>query len=206
LPVAVGAKVTEIVQLACGSNCVPQRSVSAKSPVTAMPEILSSELLRFASVTFFAAPVLPTRCRVSYDRRLLPGETHEGVLSAIQALRPANGAEFRAVIAEGEHKSYTGRVLRQQKFFPAWVFAEEHPFVQSALAGLRAAGLAPSIGAYRFCTNAAYSAGQAGVPTVGFGPAAEGDAHVVDERLELAALHKAAAGYRGIIEATLSSK
>ena len=147
--------------------------------------------------------VLPTRCRVSYDRRLLPGETHAGVLSAIQALRPGNGAEFRAMIAEGEHKSYTGRVLRQQKFFPAWVFAEEHPFVQSALAGLRAAGLAPTIGAYRFCTNAAYSAGQAGVPTVGFGPAAEGDAHVVDERLELAALHKAAAGYLGIIEATL---
>jgi len=150
--------------------------------------------------------VLPTRCRVSYDRRLLPGETHAGVLGAIQALRPGNRAEFRAVIAEGEHQSYTGQVLRQQKFFPAWVFEEAHPFVQSALRGLRAAGLEPKIGAYRFCTNAAYSAGQAGVPTVGFGPAAEGDAHVVDERLELAALHKAAAGYRGIIEATLSSK
>jgi len=147
--------------------------------------------------------VLPTRCRVSYDRRLLPGETPEGVLAAIRALPPGAGARFQAVIAEGEHTSYTGQVLRQQKFFPAWVFAEEHPFVQSALKGLRAAGLAPKIGAYRFCTNAAYSAGQAGVPTVGFGPAAEGDAHVVDERLELAALHKAAAGYLGIITATL---
>ena len=41
---------------------------------------------------------------------------------------------------------------------------------------------------------------------MGFGPAAEGDAHVVDERLELAALHKAAAGYLGIILATLEPK
>jgi acetylornithine deacetylase/succinyl-diaminopimelate desuccinylase-like protein len=43
----------------------------------------------------------------------------------------------------------------------------------------------------------------AGVPTVGFGPAAETDAHVVDERLRLADLEAAAKGYRGIIEATL---
>ncbi len=150
--------------------------------------------------------VIPSRCRVSYDRRLLPGETHAGVLGAIHALPAPAGIKFQAVIAQGEHTSYTGKVLRQQKFFPAWVFAEEHPFVQSALQGLRAAGLDPKIGAYRFCTNAAYSAGQAGVPTIGFGPAAEGDAHVVDERLELRALHKAAAGYLGIIEATLTSK
>jgi putative selenium metabolism hydrolase len=153
-----------------------------------------------------AYSVTPSRCRVTYDRRLLPGETPEGVLSAILALRPGNAVEFRAVLAEGEHTAYTGAVLRGPKFFPAWVFAEEHPFVQAALAGLRATGLDPKISAYRFCTNAAYSAGQAGVPTVGFGPAAEGDAHVVDERLELAALHKAAEGYRGIIHSALEVK
>ena len=84
-----------------------------------------------------------SRCRASYDRRLLPGETHEGVLAAILGLPVPPSIKFQAVIAEGEHSSYTGRVLRQQKFFPAWVFAEEHPFVQSALKGLRAAGLEP---------------------------------------------------------------
>jgi len=44
------------------------------------------------------------------------------------------------------------------------------------------------------------------VPTVGFGPAAEGDAHVVDERLAIAELAAAAAGYRGIVEATLKTR
>lgn len=153
-----------------------------------------------------AYSVTPSRCRVTYDRRLLPGETPDGVLAAIRGLRPGNAVEFRAVLAEGEHTTYTGTVLRGPKFFPAWVFAEEHPFVQAALAGLRSAGLDPRLGAYRFCTNAAYSAGLAGVPTVGFGPAAEGDAHVVDERLELASLHKAAEGYKGIIQTTLATK
>ena len=149
--------------------------------------------------------VTPSRCRVSYDRRLLAGETPDGVLGPIRDLPAARGVEFRAIIAEGEHQAYTGKVLRGLKFFPAWVFAEAHPFVQSALAGLRAAGLDPKLGAYRFCTNAAYSAGVAGVPTVGFGPAAEGDAHVVDERLELASLGRAAQGYHGIIMATLAA-
>jgi len=152
-----------------------------------------------------AYSVTPSRCRVTYDRRLLPGETAEGVLAAIRALRPVHGAEFHAELAQGEHSAYTGTVLRGLKFFPAWVFPEQHPFVQAALTGLRAAGLDPGLGAYRFCTNAAYSAGLAGVPTIGFGPAAEGDAHMVDERLELSALHKAAEGYLGIIEAVLVS-
>jgi acetylornithine deacetylase/succinyl-diaminopimelate desuccinylase-like protein len=76
--------------------------------------------------------------------------------------------------------------------------------VQKSLNGLRSTGLHPKIGAYRFCTNAAYSAGIAGVPTIGFGPGAEGDAHIVDERLSLEALETASRGYAAIIEAVLS--
>ena len=76
--------------------------------------------------------------------------------------------------------------------------------MQKSLAGLRRAGLDPSIGSYRFCTNAAYSAGVAGVPTIGFGPASESDAHVVDERLELRQLLAAAQGYQHMIESVLS--
>jgi acetylornithine deacetylase/succinyl-diaminopimelate desuccinylase-like protein len=57
--------------------------------------------------------------------------------------------------------------------------------------------------AYRFCTNAAYSIGKAGIPTIGFGPGGEGDAHVVDEKVKLDGLEKAAKGYHGIIEAVL---
>ncbi len=91
-----------------------------------------------------AYSVTPSRCRVTYDRRLLPGETPDGVLAAIRGLRPGNAAEFRAVLAEGEHTTYTGTVLRGPKFFPAWVFAEEHPFVQAALAHTHATDPSPN--------------------------------------------------------------
>lgn len=145
--------------------------------------------------------VIPSRCRVTYDRRLLAGETVENVLGSIQQLPELTGVNI--TIAQGEHTTYTGATLRHTKFFPAWKFAPDHPFVQGALAGLRAAGLNPGLGAYRFCTNAAYSAGMAGVPTVGFGPSSEGHAHVIDEHIEIEQLYAAARGYLGIIESVL---
>ncbi|MGC8781600.1 MAG: YgeY family selenium metabolism-linked hydrolase, partial [Anaerolineae bacterium] len=125
------------------------------------------------------------------------------VLAAIAGLPELADIELRATIARGEHATYTGAVLAGPKFLPAWAFAETHPFVQAALAGLRGAGLAPQIAAYRFCTNAAYSAGVAAVPTVGFGPGREEDAHVVDERIAVEDVLAAERGYRGIIEAVL---
>ncbi len=147
--------------------------------------------------------VIPSRCQVTYDRRLLPGETAEEVLSSLTALPELAGINLKARLAEGEHQCYTGAVVRGVKFFPAWLLPESEPFVQQAFQGLRRAGLTPAFGAYRFCTNAAYSAGIAGVPTIGFGPAGEADAHVVDEKIEIDSLVAAARGYRGIIEATL---
>ena len=94
-------------------------------------------------------------------------------------------------------------MLTCNKFFPAWELEDNHPFVQKALSGLRASGLDPDLRAYRFCTNAAYSIGEADIPTLGFGPGAESDAHVVDEKISLDELGKAALGYKGIIETVL---
>lgn len=145
--------------------------------------------------------VIPSRCRVTYDRRLLAGETAAGVLSQLRALPGLAGVNV--TVPTGEYAAYTGVKLTSEKFFPAWKLPADHAFVQSALAGLRASGLSPELGAYRFCTNAAYSAGVANVPTIGFGPSAEGQAHVVDEYIELTQLRAVARGYQGIIEATL---
>jgi putative selenium metabolism hydrolase len=165
------------------------------------PAILA--LTDIISDPYPAYSVIPSRCRVTYDRRLLPGETAAGVLTAITAAPELAGIALRATIAQGEHRTYTGAVLRGAKFLPAWVFAEDHPFVLAARRGLHAGGLEAAFSAYRFCTNAAYSAGVAAVPTVGFGPGREEDAHVVDERIDIADLLAAERGYRGIIEAAL---
>jgi acetylornithine deacetylase/succinyl-diaminopimelate desuccinylase-like protein len=94
----------------------------------------------------------------------------EDVLGAITSLPELKDISYNAGIAQGEHQAYTGATLTCTKFFPAWELDANHPFVQSALDGLRESGLDPQLSAYRFCTNAAYSVGTAGVPTIGFGP------------------------------------
>ena len=166
------------------------------------PAILA--LTEISSAPFPANSVIPSICKTTYDRRLIPGETSEDVLGAITSLDAAQDAKLTAVIGTGEYETFRGTTLTSEKFFPAWVMEEDDWFVNRALEGLSSAGLPTETRAYRFCTNAAYSAGIAGVPTVGFGPANEEDAHQVDERLRVDDLSGAARGYQAIIEAVLS--
>jgi len=148
--------------------------------------------------------VVPYRCHVTYDRRLLVGETKESILAELALLKGKPGSEYRAALAPMEERTCTGHVLRGEKLFPAWILPEDHPLVRAAHSGLRKAGLNPSIGAYRFCTNAACSAGILGIPTVGFGLAREEDAHIADETIGLEDLAAAKRGYEGMIAAVCS--
>lgn len=175
-------------------------------PASADPLLGSSlfALTDIVSEPYPAYSVIPSRCRVTYDRRLLLGETPDSVVNMIRDLSGLDGITLDIRIVEGEHRTYTGAVLRGLKFFPAWILPENHPYVQTCLQALRKVGLRPELGAYRFCTNAAYSAGVAKVPTVGFGPGREEDAHVADERLSIDELELAERGYRAIIEAVLA--
>ncbi len=147
--------------------------------------------------------VIPSVCKATYDRRLIPGETAPEVLAAITELPALQDIQLEATIGVGEYTTYTGTQLGSEKFFPAWLYLKTEPFVQRALAGLHDAGIRSGTGAYRFCTNGSYSAGIAGVPTIGFGPASEADAHVVDEHLRLEDLLTAARGYQAIAQALL---
>ncbi len=148
--------------------------------------------------------VLPNVCRVSYDRRLLPGETAGSVISEIKSLPELQGIDFNVSILDREEKTYTGKTLSGQKFFPAWIFDQEHPLVQGALKGLHQAGIMPELSAYQFCTNGAYSGGTAGIPTIGFGPGGETDAHTVDEHIKIADLELAVDCFNSMIMSILS--
>ena len=149
--------------------------------------------------------VIPYRCHVTYDRRLLLGESKTNLLNELSSLPGLADIEYSLKLANLEGCTYTGKQLCGEKFFPAWLFSETHPFVQSALYGLQSAGLKPGIGAYHFCTNATYSAGIAGIPTIGFGIGREEDAHIVDESVAIDDLLIAALGYQGIIQSVCQS-
>lgn len=189
--------VHEMIRLMEAVEAVPMPS----HPAMGNAQICLTDIV---SEPFPGHSVVPNRCRVSYDRRLVPGETPESVLAGIQALRALKDIQYTMTVLDGEERTYTGRNLKGLKFFPAWVFEEDHPLVAAALKGLQASNFETRLGSYGFCTNGAYSAGIAGIPTIGFGPGTELDAHTVNERMKVSDIERAADGYLGLIQAILA--
>jgi acetylornithine deacetylase/succinyl-diaminopimelate desuccinylase-like protein len=97
----------------------------------------------------------------------------------------------RAEIDTETITAYTGAMRTGLKFQPAWKFSAENEWIRAAQGALKE----PALGYYSFCTNAARSAGLMNIPTIGFGPGREGDAHIADESCQLSQLFGAAEGY-----------
>ncbi|MDD4369369.1 MAG: YgeY family selenium metabolism-linked hydrolase [Oscillospiraceae bacterium] len=152
---------------------------------------------------------VPAGCRATFDRRTLTGETRESILAPLQACLDelaATDPSVRATVsyAQGQGRSYTGLTYAVEKYFPAWLFSPDDPFVRRSLAALDQAGLHADISAYEFCTNGSYYAGFKGIPTLGYGPSQEKLAHTVDEYIELSQLRQAVQGNQAIIKALLA--
>lgn len=166
------------------------------------------ELTDIISSPYPGASVVPEKCRVTFDRRLLVGETEETVLDTIRKIiekvqKEDPEVKAQVSIAVGKDKCYTGKVFEAKRFAPGWLFGEDHEFVQKSLVGLKSVGLSPKLSHYAFCTNGSYYAGIAGIPTIGFGPSREELAHVVDEYVEISQLQGATLGYYAIAREVL---
>lgn len=133
---------------------------------------------------------VPSSCSIHLDRRLTAGETKESAIAEIRALPSAQGAEIE--ILEYRQPSYTGLVYPMEKYYPTWVLKEDHPGVVAAVETFKQVnGVPPVVDKWTFSTNGVGSMGICGVPTMGFGPGDEVDAHSVGERVSIEHLVKA---------------
>jgi len=163
------------------------------------------ELTDIISKPYPGASVVPAECLVTYDRRLLVGETEEKIIedfSRLSDLLDKNEVEVK--LTEGKALCYTGKEIRTKRFFPAWYFDQNESFVQNVLKGLHNVSIDAGLQIYSFCTNGSSSAGIFNIPTLGFGPSEEHQAHVSDEYIEIEQLQKAAEGYMAIAKALIS--
>ncbi|MBT6511866.1 MAG: YgeY family selenium metabolism-linked hydrolase [Alphaproteobacteria bacterium] len=144
--------------------------------------------------------MLPNSVTIRFDRRTLVGENSEDILGAMRhALTTDNVTNFDLEITDSEVSTYTDETFEPLRWLPAWRLDRDHELVLGAMDAIRETGQEPHLGVFGFCTNGSESAGRRKVPTIGIGPGSEGDAHIIDESVDVGEVAAAAEIYSNLV-------
>lgn len=149
-------------------------------------------------VTMIGSPrtpnTVPSWCEVTIDRRLTPGETAASVVGDIEAaVGPLGGS---VSVPSQTIRSWKGVELSGPAFFPGWLLDADDLLVAAGDLTYRALwGESPSLDVWQFSTNGTYSAGVAGIPTLGFGPMEEAYVHTARDSVDVHKLLQGAMFY-----------
>jgi succinyl-diaminopimelate desuccinylase len=142
-----------------------------------------------------ALNMVPERCRVTFDRRLVPGEQEDEVLAAV------NG------ILERFNRQHSGLTARLADLAPSTggpsETAADDPFVVVCAAALRSIGQADELGGMQVNCDMSHFR-RAGMPTVVYGPGSPREMHVAGESIALDELGCGVAGYLAMVSAFLA--
>ena len=135
--------------------------------------LLGTATVNVGTISGGAQPnIVPDRCKITVDRRTLPGETDAGVQREIAAFLRARKLSAK---------------ISSAKLAPALPLETNHklPLVQQFL---KCVGQSKPLGVHFFCDAAVLSAG--GIPSVVFGPGDVAQAHTADEWISLSELER----------------
>lgn len=209
--------VVETEGVSCHSSN-PEKGVNAVYHMNALIEeirkivpnehpLLGKGILELTDIKSFPYPgssVLPSLCRATFDRRTLVGEDEKTILGQVEEAiertkKMIPNLKARVYLAEGCAPCWTGGEIKEKRYFPAWAVDENCELVQKALKGLKDSGIEAEISHFSFCTNGSHFCGEAGIPTIGYGPSLESLAHTRDEYIEIEQLVKSCKGFECIL-------
>jgi putative selenium metabolism hydrolase len=144
-------------------------------------------------------PQIPDKCRIAIDRRLIVNEDQESILSlyrriCAEIVDTGLAIECKAEIHKETLKCWTGRDIDALFYFPAWINRDDH-IVMKLINGLKSVFPYTNQYVWKFSTDGVYTAGIAGIHTIGFGPGNEMMAHKPNEYVEVNQLIKAKEGF-----------
>lgn len=117
--------------------------------------------------------IIPERCELAVDRRMIPGETSETVMEELKRI-------IDPIVEGKEGLQIEARV--SPNHFDAYLVSEHEPVVQATIQSFeQVTGRKPEITAKSACTDASHLFHKAGIPTVLFGPGEESTGHKSDE-------------------------
>jgi putative selenium metabolism hydrolase len=147
--------------------------------------------------------VTPGELRLMLDWRNIPNETTEQILAKVQKLLAANpepGVGAQVMMNQSRLQTYTGLSELRDVTHPGYALSANHPFVTTARATLqKALEREVELGSWMFATDGGHLMA-AGIPTIGFGPGDENEAHTIHDRVAVAQLREATVGYLALLE------
>lgn len=201
-----------------GVSChgsAPERGVNAiykMSPIISDVEKLNKRLrsdkfLGKGTVTISQVrSTSPSLCAVAdsstinLDRRLTKGETEKSAIAELKRLPNIKKANADIKVLDYSERAYTGLVYPTRKYYPMWVIPETSREVKEAVNAYK--GLynnKPNVSHWVFSTNGVSICGMHGIPTIGFGPGEEKQAHSPNEHIPAQELVEAAKFYMAFV-------
>lgn len=122
--------------------------------------------------------IVPDRCRLTFDRRFIPGESSEDCVKEMEKLilklhEKDEKFHAKAGIGATPRTTYTGITKTVENIKEAWKISPEHPFVRAAAKGLEEYGEPVSYGYWDFGTDLAMICGGHGIAGIGYSPMQE---------------------------------
>lgn len=137
--------------------------------------------------------IVPARCTISYDRRIVPGQTVPEALAEIDTTLDTLRTSHPDLGIERQVPSLTDDALNTPT---------DSTIVRIASSANRALGLDPVPAAVPYGSDATKLSASphvvGGIPTIVYGPGSIAQAHGADEYVEIAQVEAAAAFYRGV--------
>lgn len=163
----------------------------------------ASIALTIISCTPGAMCIVPDRCKLIYDRRIVPTETPESAVQEIQEIIDQLAAEdpdFRASVKVSAvpRTTYTGKVVTIPNIKEGWRVEEDHPFVKACAKGLSDLGEPVSYSYWDFGTDLAMIAGRHHIAAVGYSPMQEYYCHRPVDKIRTDFMKRAILGNIGI--------